>query len=65
MASPVQQLTASLQSTSTTRLIEMIKMIGGGFVSTEEMMVRAALIDAYEAREGESAADELMTDIGL
>ena len=33
--------------------------------TTEERMVRAALIEVYSRREGEVAADRLMDELGL
>jgi hypothetical protein len=40
-------------------------MIGGGRVSQELNMVRAALFAAYRDRNGDDAADALLDSIGM
>jgi hypothetical protein len=54
---------ASKQDTQT--LFEAIVLLGGGTLPTEANMARAAMIEVYEQREGEEAADALMDLIGL
>ncbi len=46
-------------------LIEAIRLIGGGNVNTEKTMVRAYMLDEYEAREGEQAVEKLMSEMGM
>jgi hypothetical protein len=49
----------------TTRLIEAVHLIGGAVLPPAENMTRAALLTAYQAREGDAALDALMDEIGL
>lgn len=49
----------------TSRLIEAVRFIGGDVLPAPENMARAALLTAYQAREGDAALDMLMDEIGL
>ena len=42
-----------------------LEEIGPGVVDVDRMMVRAAMIDVYQERHGEDAADDLMDEIGM
>lgn len=59
------KLQAKIQTMDTGLITAAVRMIGGGMVSVEEQMVRAYLIEEYENRNGEDAADALMDSIGL
>ncbi|MFJ7111266.1 hypothetical protein ACIQU2_27375 [Pseudomonas sp. NPDC098740] len=63
------QLSARMQQVAnqlpTTRLIEAVRLIGGTVLPPAENMTRAALLTAYQAREGDVALDALMDEIGL
>ena len=63
------QLSARMQQVAnqlpTHRLIEAVRHIGGAALPPAENMTRAALLTAYEAREGVEALDALMDEIGL
>jgi hypothetical protein len=61
----IEALRARARAQSTETLVECVKVIGGGMVDINTRMVRAALIDVYEERAGEAAADALMDEIGL
>ena len=50
---------------NTQALVDAVKIIGGGSVSVEIRMARAAMIEAIVIREGETFADALMDEIGL
>jgi hypothetical protein len=49
----------------TEQLLEGLALIGGGQVSAEKRMVRAAMIEVFMEREGEEAADDLMDSLGM
>jgi len=49
----------------TSRLIEAVRYLGGAVLQVEENMTRAALLTAYQCREGDEALDTLMDEIGL
>ena len=49
----------------TQTLIDSIKVIGGGRVSTELRMARAVMIEAIVIREGEELADSIMDQLGM
>jgi len=49
----------------TPRLIEAVRLMGGAVLPPAENMTRAALLSAYQAREGDDAVDTLMDEIGL
>jgi hypothetical protein len=63
------QLSARMQQTAnllpTSRLIEAVHLMGGAVLPAAENMTRAALLAAYQAREGDEAVDALMDEIGL
>mgnify|MGYP003601930016 CR=1 FL=1 len=63
------QLSARMQQAAnqlpTQRLIEAVRFIGGAVLPPAENMTRAALLTAYQAREGDNAMDALMDEIGL
>lgn len=63
------QLSARMQQVAsqlpTERLIEAVRLVGGAILPREENMARAALLTAYQAREGDDAMDALMDEIGL
>lgn len=63
------QLSARMQQTAnqlpTSRLIEAVHLMGGAVLPPAENMTRAALLAAYQAREGDEAVDALMDEIGL
>ncbi|MFJ7286326.1 hypothetical protein [Pseudomonas sp. NPDC099000] len=49
----------------TQRLMEAVRLMGGALLPVAENMARAALLSAYQAREGDEAMDALMDEIGL
>lgn len=49
----------------TSRLIEAVRFVGGAVLPPCENMARAALLTAYQEREGDDALDALMDEIGL
>ena len=49
----------------TSRLIEVVHVMGGAILPPAENMTRAALLTAYQDREGDDALDALMDEIGL
>jgi predicted dinucleotide-binding enzyme len=49
----------------TSRLIEAVRFVGGAVLPPPENMARAALLTAYQEREGDDALDALMDEIGL
>lgn len=63
------QLAARMQKAAeqlpTSRLIEAVRHVGGAALPPAETMARAALLTAYEAREGGNAMVALMDEIGL
>lgn len=59
------KLIEAVQKYSTELILESVKVIGGGQVSEELRMARAALIEVYMQREGEEAADSLMDELGM
>ncbi|MEA3641283.1 MAG: hypothetical protein VBE63_15265 [Lamprobacter sp.] len=61
----MEQLREKIRAMTTSQIQESVNAIGGGKASTEETMVRAALIDVYEERKGEKAADALMQSLGM
>lgn len=64
-----EQLATQMQKVAdqlpTSRLIEAVRHMGGAVLPQAENMTRAALLSAYEAREGGEALDALMDEIGL
>lgn len=61
----MDKLIAKVSEYSTALILESVIVIGGGQVTIEATMVRAALIEVYKQREGEDAADKLMDDLGM
>ncbi|WP_324729621.1 hypothetical protein [Pseudomonas chlororaphis] len=63
------QLAAQMQKVAdqlpTSRLLEAIRHMGGAVLPPAENMTRAALLTAYQNRQGDDALDELMDEIGL
>lgn len=63
------QLSARMQQVAnqlpTERLIEAVRLMGGAILPREDNMARAALLTAYQEREGDDAMDALMDEIGL
>ena len=63
------QLSARMQQVAdqlpTSRLLEVVRLVGGTVLPVAENMARAALLSAYQAREGDEALDTLMDEIGL
>ncbi|NKF30454.1 hypothetical protein HER21_28710 [Pseudomonas sp. BGM005] len=63
------QLSARMQQVAnqlpTPRLIEAVRLMGGAVLPVAENMARAALLTAYQEREGVQAMDALMDEIGL
>ena len=63
------QLSARMQQAAnqlpTPLLIEAVHMMGGAVLPTAENMTRAALLTAYQLRQGDDALDALMDEIGL
>lgn len=63
------QLSARMQQVAdqlpTSRLIEAVRFMGGAMLPPAENMTRAALLKAYQNREGDDAVDTLMDEIGL
>lgn len=63
------QLSARMQQAAnqlpTSRLIEAVHLMGGAILPPAENMTRAALLTAYQDREGDNALDALMDEIGL
>ena len=64
-----EQLAARMQKVADqlpiSRLIEAVQHMGGAILPPADNMVRAALLTAYEARQGGEAVDALMDKIGL
>lgn len=50
---------------NTEQIERAIRAIGGGNVPADNRLVRAALIEMILDRDGESAADDLMDDLGM
>lgn len=63
------QLSARMQQVAnqlpTPRLIEAVRLMGGAVLPVADNMARAALLSAYQEREGDDAVDALMDEIGL
>ena len=55
-----------VRTMTTAQILEGVKIIGGAFtVTTEQRMVRAALLEVYQERMGEDAIDSLMVELGM
>ena len=61
----MEQLINKTEEQATEEILSAIILIGGGDVTTEQRMVRAALIEVYERREGSAEAETLMDAIGM
>ena len=64
----MDKIIARINKMDTDMILICAQKIGGGDytkLGKEERMVRAALIDVYEKREGEDAADALMDLLGM
>lgn len=65
----ISQLSARMEEVAnrlpTYRLLEAVRYMGGGLLPQDENMTRAALLTAYQKREGDEALDALMDEIGL
>ena len=61
----MEQLKAKVRTQTTEIILDCIMKIGGGHVSVEERMVRAALLDVYEERTSGEDLDALMDVLGL
>ena len=61
----MEQLIAKARTMTADQIIAAATMIGPGCLPVDQMMVRAALIDAYAEKEGKEAADTLMDFIGM
>lgn len=61
----MEKLIAKAMEMTVAQIIEAVTIIGGGMVSTEVTMVRAALIEAYINKTSEEQGDLLMDSIGL
>jgi hypothetical protein len=61
----MEKLIAKTRTMTTDQILEAITIIGGGHLTTEISMVRAALIEVYGEREGDDAADALMDMLGM
>ena len=62
----MDKLINKTRTLSTDQILEGLAVIGGSSqVTTEERMVRAAMIEVIAEREGEDAADELMATLGM
>lgn len=61
----MEQLISKASTYSDEAVLEMLTAIGGGDVTVEERMVRAALIEVYSQRHGAEMADALMDLLGM
>lgn len=61
----MEQLKEKVRTQTTETILDCIMQMGGGHVTTEERMVRAALIQVYEERTSPEEADALMDVLGL
>ena len=61
----MQTIISKLSTLSTDKILACLDHIGGGIGTTEEMMVRAAMIQVYIQRFGEDAGDKLMEKMGM
>lgn len=58
-------LTAGIAALSTEQIYEAVRAIGGGYVDTDQRMVRAYLIEELITRDGDQAGNALMDEVGL
>ena len=61
----MNKLIAYAQKQKTETLLDAIRIIGGGNVSEDVRMARAAMIEVIAERMGDEAADNLMDELGL
>jgi hypothetical protein len=61
----MDKLTTRIEKMTNGQIVSTAKMIGGGRVSQELNMVRAALFAAYRDRNGDDAADALLDSMGM
>ena len=61
----MEKLITKTRTYSTSQILDAVKLIGGGSVSAELTLVRAALIEVFKERNGDDAADALMDDLGM
>jgi hypothetical protein len=61
----MEKLINKTREMGTEQIRDLVAFIGGGQVSAEARMVRAALIEVFMEREGEEAADALMDSLGM
>lgn len=59
------KMQAAANQLPTARLVEAVRYLGGAMLPPAENMTRAALLTAYQNREGYEALDVLMDEIGL
>ena len=62
---PIDILKNQIRAEETQTLVDALMLIGGGYVSEDQRMVRACLLDIYQERNGEEATLELSDQIGL
>jgi hypothetical protein len=61
----MEKIKSAIRTQTTEMILECVTKIGGGQVSTEQAMVRAALIDVYIERTSEEDGDMLMDLLGM
>jgi hypothetical protein len=61
----MEKIKSAIRTQTTEMILECVTQIGGGQVSTEQTMVRAALIDVYIERTSEEDGDMLMDLLGM
>jgi hypothetical protein len=61
----MDQLKAKIREGSTEQILDCIVMLGGGQLSVDKRMARAALIDVYIERTSPEEGDALMDVLGM
>lgn len=61
----MEQLIAKVRTQPTEMILDCLLIIGGGHVSVDERMARAALIQVYIERTSDEDGDALMDALGL
>ena len=61
----MEKLTAKAREMNNDQINEALAMIGGGFVSVDARMARAAILEVYCERFGETALDAKMEEMGM
>jgi len=61
----MEKLIEKVRTQTTEMILECLTIIGGGHVSVDERMARAALIQVYIERTSEEEGDALMDMLGL